>query len=725
MRVKKSRTFRNILITLFLCLCCVLCFGGCSSCVVGSTSSSEEQEPYCEVSFNVNALSMTIGEEEVLLVSYTQVAGAKLTLSSSDESIVTVNEYGQLLAISEGVATVTATYGDASATCEVTVGLGGNLPVLKMVNLPSDEVTIGRNGYLDLAGRVTFNGKNYDDVVLSYTLADDTIATIKDGVFTPKQTGTVEIAVVGTWRNVACETLTKLLTVHIQTEVEFYLNNGVNSLTLYTQAEEPQDFVVTAKANGENLTPMVEILSGEEYIDLDTATGKIAATGVKGNAEIKISCVVDETPYSMLIPVAVKQTVREYAKTVKNFSAIHGDVAKGIKLKTIMGGDFTEAYDADGNALEVKDGKVYGVPMSKTGKTETSITLCTPEYGYKINLEGYSGIIAKAEDFEVFDINVQYTKVSGSRQWSAIDPTKPMQVWDGYYVLANNIDASDYEHGANGYQLHTRGLESGFYHGLMGTFDGQGYTVRGMKLSSHGLFGYIVGGTVKNVAFTQVTLDAEAAYVATFACYLERATIVDTYIQIANTGELTQISNVVAIGTTASNITDCVFESNCTFAQSAVRSGSFISTDYARRDNNAATMSVYTNVYVISGAVAGYWQTSASVTEKVEATETTEATEITYTQYTNYYFVAENVTDEPVRPDGETEKTWLIKVFRLEGVWQYADKTQWASSTNSYETFNAEVWDLTSGLPVFKTVNFTVNAAQEYVEKFNPNWLKA
>ena len=47
---------------------------------------------------------------------------------SSDESVATVDEWGNVTAENVGNATITATYGKLSATCAVSVTLGGNLP---------------------------------------------------------------------------------------------------------------------------------------------------------------------------------------------------------------------------------------------------------------------------------------------------------------------------------------------------------------------------------------------------------------------------------------------------------------------------------------------------------------------------------------------------------------------------------------------------------------------
>ncbi|MBQ9782584.1 MAG: hypothetical protein IJW26_05350, partial [Clostridia bacterium] len=67
----------------------------------------------------------------------------------------------------------------------------------------------------------------------------------------------------------------------------------------------------------------------------------------------------------------------------------------------------------------------------------------------------------------------------------------------GYYVLGNNINCN----GAT-FRSDARDGNKTF----AGTFDGQGYTISNLKAGANGIFNLIVGGTVKNVNFTDVSL---------------------------------------------------------------------------------------------------------------------------------------------------------------------------------------------------------------------------
>lgn len=137
-------------------------------------------------------------------------------------------------------------------------------------------------------------------------------------------------------------------------------------------------------------------------------------------------------------------------------------------------------------------------------------------------------VIRTAADLAYFELK-DITKVQGK---SIVSSTR----FDGYYVVANDIDATGYSHkaiksdeesykltfkvGADGKVLATKNLDTDLYKveevrsytdrairgGLEGTFDGAGHTISNLTVINQGLFGLVTSGTVKNVGFTGVNL---------------------------------------------------------------------------------------------------------------------------------------------------------------------------------------------------------------------------
>ena len=111
----------------------------------------------------------------------------KCSWKSSDESIATVDEWGNVTAENVGNATITATYGKLSATCAVSVTLGGNLPSIETD--ADDNVTVDLMHEVGVGGEIRFNGKTVDGGKVTYTVVDEEIGKIEDGVFKPLKKG--------------------------------------------------------------------------------------------------------------------------------------------------------------------------------------------------------------------------------------------------------------------------------------------------------------------------------------------------------------------------------------------------------------------------------------------------------------------------------------------------------------------------------------------------------
>jgi len=146
-------------------------------------------------------------------------------------------------------------------------------------------------------------------------------------------------------------------------------------------------------------------------------------------------------------------------------------------------------------------------------------------------------VIRTADDLAYFELK-DITKDQGK---SIVSSTR----FDGYYVVANDIDATGYNHKAiksdeesyeltfkvgedgkipsketDGVVTYTKNLDTDLYKveevgrytdrairgGLEGTFDGAGHTISNLTVINQGLFGLVTSGTVKNVGFTGVNL---------------------------------------------------------------------------------------------------------------------------------------------------------------------------------------------------------------------------
>ncbi len=422
--------------------------------------------------------------------------------SSSNESVATVSGNGKITAHNLGEATVTATYGDRSIDCKITVVLNDNLPVLKLDNIDGDSAQIDRIHALSLAGKVLFNGNEYTDISLEYSLEDDSFGTITNGIFNPSKLGETSITVTASWRGIASDFLTKTVNVKIIESVIVLLNDSseLPDIDLYTvddfagvsyAASKPFDAKIVIAGEQHNADV---IISDTGIVRFDEAAKQLVAVGA-GKTSVTISYNQGPISINQSVTVNVTSPIANYDKKIVGFSALDGDLVDedgNNVLASIFSGNNALYYATQGNNyLDVSTGKVLGVETSHEGLTKTTITVVGKQYGYTFDVEGYTKVIDEAKDFNVFDF------------------TKSGTVLRGYFIVTKDIDFLKDSTGFNLF-CNTTGwdnaLSSSWFAGI---FDGNGHTVNGYPMTknnqgTNSMFGRVEGGVIKNVAFTNV-----------------------------------------------------------------------------------------------------------------------------------------------------------------------------------------------------------------------------
>lgn len=305
-----------------------------------------------------------------------------------------------------------------------------------------------------------------------------------------------------------------------------------------------------------------EITAFEGDRQLTVENGKIL--GVSDSAEGKnvttVSVYTREAGWNITLEVYTK--VIKEAEDLAYFKAIQS-VTKtevGDNLYYYYSGTADSEYAVDYGFYKNVNGVAtfcyYSTKTSKntTGKTNAN-TLANDAYGL---------LSGTTVDGSVKDLDVSYFRTSSGSYYK-------VSRFDGYYVLGKDIEADGYElaratdYPVTGYSSHpVLGIAS---LGLQGTFDGQGYVVRGLTLDQGGVFGQIgAGATVKNVAFTDVQWSESAnTYKGVLASFIEgnktqKSGLENVYIQ-AQTLPNTNYAGLVASQIEYNaHITNCVFE---------------------------------------------------------------------------------------------------------------------------------------------------------------------
>jgi hypothetical protein len=362
---------------------------------------------------------------------------------------------------------------------------------------------------------------------------------------------------------------------------------------------------------------------------------------------------------------------------ISMFSAMDGDV----DLHAAFGADKTQTVVLKkamqgSSALTVEGNKILGVRPSLiredgyvVGVKTVAVTLIGEVDGVEksayVGLQAYTKVIDEATDLEIFhDTAADYKK-----------DTNPQ---DGYYILSKNIDASKYEHAiySSGYNVTGMNVEqvskNNYATGLRGAFDGNGYTISGITLSSHGLFGHVNGGVVKNVAFKNVKFGSWNSYCCVLASYIADARIENVYVQING---FSARPNYVGLL--------CIDSCNSTMKNMLIVAPQYTGTA--------------TNGY---GSMSAWNGTKDPSLEKQYAENT----------YENVFVVSKTpltVRSQAGRAyvvDAQNRANTVVSsctTFTVNGVYRYDDYTALNTAGNTYQGFN-EYWTVVSGQLVWQ-----------------------
>ena len=148
-------------------------------------------------------LELTVGTKETLKATVLpeDATDTNVVWTTSNEFVATVNN-GVVTAVSEGKAAITATAGDKSATCEVTVKLA-YIPVNKIaIDKTSVSLSVGESATL----KATVEPDNATDVSIEWSSSNDGIVSVdSNGKITAKATGKATITAKAGDKTASCE----------------------------------------------------------------------------------------------------------------------------------------------------------------------------------------------------------------------------------------------------------------------------------------------------------------------------------------------------------------------------------------------------------------------------------------------------------------------------------------------------------------------------------------
>ncbi len=263
--------------------------------------------PVEKVTLDKSSVTLKANESVTLTatVSPDDATDKTVTWSTSDESVATVSN-GVVIALKVGTATVTAQAGDKTATCSITVDA---TPVTS-VTLDKAKASLKVNETVTLIA--TVKPDDATDKTVTWTSADESIATVKDGVVTAHKLGTAVITAKSGDKTATC-----IITVEATPVTSITLNTANASLrvkesvtlTATVSPDDATDKTVTWTSSNVGVATVKDGVVTALKIGTTTITAKAGDKTATCNITVEATPVTSVTLDKTTASLKVKETV--------------------------------------------------------------------------------------------------------------------------------------------------------------------------------------------------------------------------------------------------------------------------------------------------------------------------------------------------------------------------------------------------------------------------------
>ena len=612
----------------FLSLICALVMS-CS--ILAACDNGGETQSEVTVTLSEETLTLDLYEPATLEATVTGTDEDPVW-SSSNEAVATVSETGEVVGLSNGQATITATVGDVSDSCAVTVQSTGATPMI--TGLPT-QVTMAVDDTRTLTPAAEYKG-NALSLTYAYESSDAAVASVTSaGVITAEGRGTATVSVTASYYTFNLE---QDITVTVTDNVSIVLD--ADSLSL--NVNDTHQLEATITVNGEAYTSA----EGIAWSSSDSAAVEVSTAGlVTAKAETQMPVTVTLTftyegqPFTADCTVSVSRETVDLTDEAVTEVEIYADAeADTVTLPLSMipssyavtAADVTSvrdtAYNAaipfenDGDTLELV--KFTGEnTVGNIYSGETTYEIGTAEYVFEIPVLMISKVLKTADDI---DDMLDYCMMDPATVYS---PADSKFYYVGYFTLGDDIDYDGNTIG-NWSDYDSIGGVTNGSNGFAGTVDGRNHTISSMAVdnNNNGFIGTLaLGGELKNIAFLNARLMRGPCAVA--VGLIAGGTVDNVIVHGTRTAGAPSWApaGMLAVKTTASGASISnvlVFSEDFDYAGNA---DSYVIV--GRNDSNASIP--MTNVYAVCNTeTTKLWCTSQGVTSGFVATAATSVGEL-------------------------------------------------------------------------------------------------
>ncbi len=603
--MKKCKTW---IIAFLVTLCCSLFFFACN------TGNSSTPSGSGKLYLSPEEISLEIGDEYTLSLYNPNALNVEWT--SENTAIATVDGNGKVTAVSEGIVVIKASSGKEQVSCIVKIGSLLAQPIL-VTN--ETELAILLDDTFTLTARLVTGDAN-KETQLNYAVADGEVITVvknqgtENGVYsfdvTGKKVGTTQLTLSTTYEGIA---VSKIIAVTVKEDVAFtFAENAildtdtpVPSLDLYMSAPVANEYVQPMKnytgLDGTTLVvdsvrisasavnaPAITWKSDDETVV--TATNGVLQPVSTGSTYV-YACYngyEQAVLVNVLLPEVQLKNTRVDLETLNDVTfPVPSYITDVVDLR-LDGESVFNAYDADKSEI------VYNAANLEIGDGKKVEILCE-DIAYVAEASVVTKILKTKADLDAFRTLAKEFYPRADRSYG------------GYFILGANIDYNDlWPEFLSSSHLNDPNIIIDSAKGFLGTFDGRGYTINGLKTQASSFIGWLgIGGVIKNVGF--LNADNGAGIVAK----INGGTVDNVFVSGVNSsGNLNNcfISDIVGEGAT---ITNCVVyvESNA--------GGNNFGPIYSRlKTNNIANANItLANNFVVG--CANYRATAGTTTQHI------------------------------------------------------------------------------------------------------------
>ena len=168
------------------------------SCTYVITTQPDSSMIATEMDITLASSTIAVGDTTSLSLAVLPTSAANyidVTLSSSDPSVATVNNFGKVTGVAPGKATITATSGDVSCSATITVvaAASSTTGATQSISLNTNYVVLKPGSSKTITGTVSPSSSSQ---ALTFTSQDKSIATVSaNGVITGVSTGATAVIV--------------------------------------------------------------------------------------------------------------------------------------------------------------------------------------------------------------------------------------------------------------------------------------------------------------------------------------------------------------------------------------------------------------------------------------------------------------------------------------------------------------------------------------------------